>query len=242
MPPEPVPADPPPDPMTAAERAVWLDRVAGEDEPPGPEEWEEWPGADDELTAAEVAELAELRAAAEADARATAEAVARGLPGGQYVRAERRGPGLPGSVRCYPGEFSSRAAAFGAGMALDVTPGCPQLALFADAAAGDDDRYEGASDDELAGAIAAWDRAEAHASARKHAAVAEFIRRRPGAGCALEGPAQVPGTWEEFAADELRLVLAGHRGAAEAMLGVAQDLAARLPAAGPVRRCRGRGR
>ena len=134
MPPEPVPADPPPDLMTAAERAAWLDRVAEQDEPPGPEEWEEWPGADDELTAAEVAELAELRAAAEADARATAEAVARGLPGGQYVRAERRGPGLPGSVRCYPGEFSSRAAAFGAGMALDVTPGCPQLALFADAA------------------------------------------------------------------------------------------------------------
>src|SRR5579864_3644689 len=109
MPPEPVPADPPPDPMTAQERAAWLDRVAEQDEPPEPEEW---PGPDDELTAEDLAELAELRAAAEADARAAAEAAARGLPGGQYVRPERRGPGQPGSARGYPGEFSGRAAAF----------------------------------------------------------------------------------------------------------------------------------
>ena len=33
------------------------------------------------------------------------------------------------------------------------------------------------SDGELDGAIKAWDRVEAHAAARKHAAVAEFIRR-----------------------------------------------------------------
>ena len=229
MPPEPVPADPPPDPMTAAERAAWLDRVAEQDEPPAPEEWEDWPGPDDELTAADLAELAGLREAAEADALATAEAVARGLPGGQYVRPERRGPGLPGSARPLPGESCSRAGAFGAGMALDVTPGCPQLAWLADAAAGEDDRYEGASDDELAGVIAAWDRAEAHACARKHAAVAEFIRRRPEPGSAVEGPAQMPAVWEEFTADELRLVLAEHRGTAEAMLGLAHDLAGRLP-------------
>src|SRR5260370_39830628 len=108
MPPEPVPADPPPDPMTAEEREAWLDRVAEEDEP-----WdlEEWSGPDDELTAEDLAELAELRAAAEADARAAAEAAA----------------------------------------------------------------------------------------------------------------------WEEVAADELRLILAGHRGSAEAMLGLARCLAARPP-------------
>jgi len=39
MPPEPVPADLPPDPMSAEERAAWLDRVAEQDEPPGLEEW-----------------------------------------------------------------------------------------------------------------------------------------------------------------------------------------------------------
>ena len=173
MPPEPVPADLPPDPMSAEERDAWLDRVAEQDEPLDLEEWSQ---SDDELTAEDLAELAELRAAAEADALAAAEAAARGLPGGQYVRPGRRGPGQPGSARPSSGESASRAGAFGAGMALDVMPGCVELAWLADAAAGDDDRHAGASDDELAGVIAAWDRAEAHASARKHAAVAEFMR------------------------------------------------------------------
>jgi len=90
MPPEPVPADPPPDPMTAAERAAWLDRVAEQDEPPAPEEWEEWPGPDDELTAEDLAELAELRAAAGADARATAEAGRRHVRNLEY----RHAPGV----------------------------------------------------------------------------------------------------------------------------------------------------
>ncbi len=57
-------------------------------------------------------------------------------------------------------------------------PGSGALAGFAAEAAGDDDRYDGACDDEVAGAISAWDRIEAHASARKHAAVAELIRWR----------------------------------------------------------------
>ncbi len=48
--------------------------------------------------------------------------------------AEFRGDGGPGGA----------AAAFGAGAALDVMPGCPELALFADAAAGADDGYAGA--------------------------------------------------------------------------------------------------
>jgi len=73
-------------------------------------------------------------------------------------------------------------------MLLDTMPGCNALAGFAAEAAGDDDTYDGARDDEVAGAVAAWDRIEAHAAARKHAAVAEFIRRRPEPGCALEGP------------------------------------------------------
>ena len=46
-------------------------------------------------------------------------------------------------------------------MLLDVMPGCGALAGFAAEAAGDDDRYEGACDDEVAGAISAWDRVEA---------------------------------------------------------------------------------
>jgi hypothetical protein len=50
------------------------------------------------------------------------------------------------------------------------------LALFLQDAAGDDDRYRGASDDELLGVICSWDRVEAYASAGKHAAAAELMR------------------------------------------------------------------
>ena len=56
----------------------------------------------------------------------------------------------------------------------------------------------GATDDELVGAICAWDRVQSHAAARKHAAAAELIRRRPAPGCGLEGPARMPAGWEEF--------------------------------------------
>ena len=68
------------------------------------------------------------------------------------------------------------AAGFANGTLLDRGPGCTALMGFADSQAGDDDRYVGACDDELVGAICAWDRVEAHAAARKHAAVAELIR------------------------------------------------------------------
>jgi hypothetical protein len=52
----------------------------------------------------------------------------------------------------------------------------PELAGFADEAAGAGDSFDGASDDEVLGVLCAWDRVEAHAAARKHAAVAELIR------------------------------------------------------------------
>jgi hypothetical protein len=120
--------------------------------------------------------IAECRRVSAEEAAAAARAARRGLPGGQAVPLARRGPGQPGSARLAAGEFLSRAAGFAAGMALDVMPGCGALAGFAAEAAGDDDRYAGAGDDEVAGAISGWDRVEAYACARKHAAVAEFIR------------------------------------------------------------------
>ena len=133
--------------------------------------------------------------------------------------AEFRGDGGPGGA----------AAAFGAGAALDVMPGCPELALFADAAAGADDGYAGVSDDELTGALRAWDRVEAHAAARKLAAVAEHVRRHPERGCAAQGAGRVPAGWDEFAADELAWALAESRGRAEDLLRFAVRLAGRLP-------------
>ena len=65
----------------------------------------------------------------------------------------RRGPGMPGSPRSFPGEYFSPAAGFASGKPLDVARGCATLASFLEDTAGDDDVYEGASDDELLGVI-----------------------------------------------------------------------------------------
>jgi hypothetical protein len=93
------------------------DDLAWPDEPDPEEEY-----CDYDLTAEE---LAEIRAAAADEVVAVAAAT-----------TGRRGPGHPGSARVFPGESASTAAGFGTGLALDVTPGCPQLAVAADAATG----------------------------------------------------------------------------------------------------------
>jgi Domain of unknown function (DUF222) len=121
------------------------------------------------------------------------------------------------------------AAGFAAGTPLDAGPGCTALMGFADDAAGPGDRYAGTSDDEVVGAVCAWDRIEAHAAARKHAAVAELIRRRPEPGCTLAGEAQMPLVWDEFTAAELAAALAESRFAAENLLDAAHDLQVKLP-------------
>jgi hypothetical protein len=150
-----------PDPMTAAELEAGLDRVCEQDEPPGPDE----SGDFEPLTAEELAEIRE----AVADELLAVEAATTG----------RRGPGQPGSARVFPGQSSSPAAGFGPGMPLDVLPGCAQLAVAAAAAAGEDGGFAGVSEAELAGVACAWDRVEAHAAARKLAAIAELARRNP---------------------------------------------------------------
>ena len=128
-----------------------------------------------------------------------------------------------------PGERVQWSAGFGKGGDADGLPGGSELGFLADAAAGPDDRYAGATDGELDGAIAAWDRIEAHASARKHLAIAEFIRRRPADGCEPEDPKDTPERWDEFAADELRVLLAESKAAVERMMGRAHALDRRLP-------------
>jgi hypothetical protein len=161
--------------MTAEAWRAWCDAEVDRDEPADPDEVE-----DPDSAAAWEWDLdvvvAECRRVTAEEAAACARAARLGLPGGQPVVLARRGPGEPGSARRAAGEYLSRAAGFAAGMLLDAMPGCGALAGFAGEAAGDDDRFGGAGDDEVAGVIAAWDRVEAHAAARKHAAVAEFIR------------------------------------------------------------------
>src|SRR4051794_6302996 len=128
-----------------------------------------------------------------------------------------------------PGAWIGQVSGFAAGNLLDALPGGGTLAFFAESATGDGDRYAGVSDDELDGVIAAWGRVEAYACARKHAAVAEFIRRRADPDAATGERSGMPQMWDEFAVDELRLLLAEHRGAAEDLMSRSHDLAVKLP-------------
>ena len=189
------------DPMTAAEREASLDRLCEQDEGYLQDEGEY---GDVEPFTAE--ELAEIREAA-ADELLAVEAATTG----------RRGPGQPGSARVFPGQSSSPAAAFAPGMVFDVLPGCAGLAVAADAAAGEDGGFAGVSEAELVGVVCAWDRVEAHAAARKLAAVAELARRSP-------EPED-----QEFAADELAYALAESRSRAGVLVDLAQTLHTRLP-------------
>src|SRR6266536_2356023 len=210
--------------MTAAERAAWLDRLCEQDDDPSDAPQEYWdpesaapPPGQDELTPAELAEVRE----AAADEMLALDAASTG----------RRGPGQAGSSRTFPGESGSRAAGFGTGMAWDVTPGCAQLAVAADAAldAGDDsgDSFGGVADHELVGLVCAFDRAEAHMAARKLVAIAEIFRRNPEDGFE-PGPGQMPAVVHEFTCEQLADALGEFRAQAGWLLTVAWHLATRL--------------
>ncbi len=189
------------------------------------------PGMDDAGLAALIAEAEEFtagQAEVEAEMARAGQAGVRAALGS--VAAGRRGPGMPGSAHRFPGVYTSRASGFASGKPLDVAAGGPVLAEFADEAAGEGDRYRGASDDELVGVICGWDRVEANASARKHAAVAELLRRRPAPGAApVDGASGLPGEWDEFASRELGAALALSSGDAEEVLALAAALEVSLP-------------
>ena len=207
MPPEPVTADEPEEPW-------WEDE----------EEWDEEYDYDELL--AECREVAESQASA---ARAAARVGTTGALAALAATAGRRGPGQPGSEQIFPGEYPGPAAQFASGMLFDTMPGRPELAMFADRAAGEDDAFKDVSDDELLGVLCAWDRVAAHAAARKHAAAAELIRRRPAAGWPVDKKTQMPQMWDETTPSELCAVLAESRGDAAGLLDLAHDLEVKLP-------------
>jgi Domain of unknown function (DUF222) len=232
MPSVPAPADPgrdedpawlDRDPMTAAEREAWLDRLCAQDDDPADAPQEYWdpescapPPGQDELTADELAGVRE----AAGDEMLALDAASTG----------RRGPGQAGSARTFPGESASRAAGFGTGMAWDVTPGCAQLAVAANAAVdggGPDDSFSGVADHELIGLVCAFDRVEAHMAARKLVAIAEVFRRNPEDGFEPE-PGQMPAVVHEFTCEQLAYALGESRAAADWLLTVAWHLATRL--------------
>jgi hypothetical protein len=113
-------------------------------------------------------------------------------------------------------------------MALDVMPAGADLAVLADRAAGADDTYAGASDDELIGVLCAWDRLGSHMTARMLAAITELRRRRP----VIELPAsgrEAGARDEDYLADEIAHVLAESRRAADGLASVAEALDGKLP-------------
>ena len=176
----------------------WLDddewaaiTAASEDEEEPADPYLEDPPDWAELDAA-IAEARELTAAEARNSAYVARMVFYGGWGAVGAAPGRRGPAQPGSAASFPGEHASPAAAFGSGFALDTAPGCAVLGEFADAVAGPEDRYPGATDDEIVGVICAWARVEAHAAARKLAATAELIRRRPHEDCAPPPPGPDP--------------------------------------------------
>src|SRR5215475_7071930 len=231
MPSVPAPADPgrdgdpawlDRDPMTAAEREAWLDRLCQLDDDPLDDPQEYWdpescapPPGQDELTEQELA--------------GTVEAAADEMLGLDAASTGRRGPGQAGSARTFPGVAASRAAGFGTGMAWDLTPGCAQLAVAADAAVaeGPGDSFGGVADHELVGLVCAFDRAEAHMAARKLVAIAEVFRRNPQDGFEPE-PGRMPAVVHEFTRDQLAYALGESRAAADGLLTVAWHLATRL--------------
>jgi len=239
----PVPRDPgqDEDPRPAPPWPAWMDDPAylasraGDEDPGDPHEYDDPdntppPGLEDAELEALLAEATETTAeqarAAEGWAQRGQAAVVAAVGA---MCAGRRGPEMPGSAQSFPGEYAASAAAgFASGEPLDVAPGCPVLAQFAENAAGPGDRYAGVSDDELLGVICAWDRVEANASARKHAAVAELIRRRPAPGAAVDGQAELPESWHEFTGRELGAVLGVAAGDAEQVLDLAWALEVNL--------------
>ena len=210
--------------MTGEDWQAYLDAAVGDNEPS--DEEEDPPPEDYDLAEID----AGCRQIAEDQTRAAANAARLSTTGALgAIATARRGPGQPGSAHRFAGEYPSRAAQFATGMMMDTMPGRTELAQFADEAAGDDDSFNGASDDEVLGLLCAWDRVEAHAAARKHAAVAELMRRRPAPGYAPKGAARMPAVWDEFTTSELCAVLGQSRWAADAMLELAHDLEVKLP-------------
>ncbi len=133
------------------------------------------------------------------------------------MRSLTRSPGTGGGT-----------AGFAAGGALDAMPGGGTLAFFAELAAGDDGRYAGVSDNELDGVIAAWDRRR-RTRARGSSGGGGVHPAAGGAGFAADEGSGMPAVWDEFAVDELRVLLAEHRGAVEDLMSRADDLAVKLP-------------
>ena len=215
--------DPQPDPDAFGRVAPdWMDEAdwrrycaAGDEDPPGVDEELYLDPAD--------GPLAVITEQARADEAEHAALMARLIAAGLDGYAHRRG------APPVPGEFSGPAAGFGQGLCLDAALPSSVLSGIADDASGPDRRFAGVTDDELMGLVGTRQRLQARQAWELLTTVAEFIRRRPGPGCALDGPERMPRVWHEHAPGELAAQLHLTAGAADDLLDLAHDLTVKLP-------------
>jgi len=141
---------------------------------------EDLPGEEEELYAdPQDGPLEAITAQAEADGTERAALMPRLIAAGIDGYAHRRG------APPVPGVFSGPAAGFGQGMSLDAAVPSSTLSGMADEASGADRAFADVTDDQLMGLMGTRQRLEARQAWELLTTVAEFIRRRPGAGCAL---------------------------------------------------------
>ncbi|HXL89699.1 MAG TPA: hypothetical protein VN969_12130, partial [Streptosporangiaceae bacterium] len=102
-----------------------------------------------------------------------------------------------------PGPHAGPGRHFEQGMLLDEAAPDPELAVLAGEAAGPARDFPGVNDDGLLGVLGARRRLIARQDWERLMTIAEIIRRRPAAGCPLEGPGRMPRVWLEGAAREI---------------------------------------
>jgi hypothetical protein len=110
---------------------------------------------------------------------------------------------------------------------LDAMPPSPELCALLDEVSGPGRACDGLTDDQITGLIGRWAAVEAWAACGKLGAIAALLRRRglPGAG---EGPGGMPRAWDDSLNEEVTLALSISRRAADKMIDLAWQLAARL--------------
>jgi hypothetical protein len=128
-----------------------------------------------------------------------------------------------------PGIKTGPGGGFGQSEPLDLAAPEPALAMLADRASGEGRMFAGVNDDELCGLLGARRRLAARQEWETLAALAELIRRRPAANLKLSGPGVMPRVWREGTAAEVSVQLAVTERAATMLLGLAWDLAVKLP-------------
>ena len=189
------------------------DWLFAEEHPPDPDD-EEWLGEDLDGAAA----LADAEGSDDAEWRERLLAAGIGTGWAHY-------PGAPPVAGAHAGP----GGGFGQGQAHDVADPEPRLAALADQAAGPDRGFDEVGDDELMGVIGARNRLSSRQAWELLTALAELIRRRPAPYCKPEGAARMPRVWAEGTSAEVSIQLAITQRAATGLLGLAYDLATKLP-------------